>query len=77
MHKMIQGVMFPSMHALWGRWAPPLERSRLISFTYAGTMIGTVTSLSLAGFICTIDFDNGWPLIFSTNAPRIIVSPPL
>ena len=26
-----QGVLFPSNHAIWGQWAPPLERSRLFS----------------------------------------------
>ena len=61
---LVQGVMFPAMHGLWGRWAPPLERSRLIASTYAGTMIGTVAALSLAGFICSIELSNGWPLIF-------------
>ena len=27
------------MHTLWGKWAPPLERSLLASITYAGTII--------------------------------------
>ena len=31
-----QGVTFPSMHAMWGHWAPPLERSRLGTITYSG-----------------------------------------
>ena len=24
------------MHAVWAYWAPPLERSKLIGFTFAG-----------------------------------------
>ena len=32
-----QAVSFPAVQSLWGRWAPPLERSKLISFTYLGT----------------------------------------
>ena len=28
--------MFPAMHSLWGKWAPPLERSILMATTYAG-----------------------------------------
>ena len=24
------------MHTMWGHWAPPLERSKLVAFTYAG-----------------------------------------
>ena len=31
-----QGVSYPAMHALWGKWAPPLERSRLAGISYAG-----------------------------------------
>ena len=33
-----QGVVWPAMHAIWARWAPPLERSTLIGFTFAGTV---------------------------------------
>ncbi|CAJ0960166.1 unnamed protein product [Ranitomeya imitator] len=31
-----EGVTFPAMHAMWSSWAPPLERSRLLSLSYAG-----------------------------------------
>ena len=31
-----QGVVWPAMHAMWSHWAPPLERSTLIGFTFAG-----------------------------------------
>ena len=31
-----QGVTFPAMHCLWGAWAPPIERTKLMAFTYAG-----------------------------------------
>ena len=31
-----QGVALPCMQAMWGRWAPPLERSRLTSLSYSG-----------------------------------------
>lgn len=34
-----QGVTFPAMHAMWASWAPPLERSRLLSLSYAGQYI--------------------------------------
>ncbi|XP_048752020.2 sialin-like [Ostrea edulis] len=57
-------VSFPSVQSLWGRWAPPLERSKLISFTYLGTMFGMVLTLSSSGFLCQYGFDNGWGSIF-------------
>lgn len=31
-----QGVTFPAMHAMWSNWAPPLERSKLLTISYAG-----------------------------------------
>jgi MFS family permease len=32
----IQGVTFPSMHALIAKWVPPDERAKISSFIYAG-----------------------------------------
>ncbi|XP_077865450.1 sialin-like [Saccoglossus kowalevskii] len=31
-----QGAVFPAQHGMWGKWAPPLERSKLISFASSG-----------------------------------------
>ncbi|XP_067388732.1 sialin isoform X1 [Emydura macquarii macquarii] len=47
-----EGVTFPAMHAMWSSWAPPLERSKLLSISYAGAQLGTVVSLPLSGIIC-------------------------
>ncbi|XP_014680949.1 PREDICTED: sialin-like [Priapulus caudatus] len=30
-----EGAVFPAMHTIWSHWAPPLERSKLVGFTYA------------------------------------------
>ncbi|XP_014680972.1 PREDICTED: sialin-like [Priapulus caudatus] len=59
-----EGVVFPSMHAVWSHWAPPLERSKLVGFTYAGCQIGNVITLPLAALLCDYGFDGGWPSIF-------------
>ncbi|XP_064652399.1 sialin-like [Lineus longissimus] len=56
-----EGVTFPAMHAMWGNWAPPLERSKLGAFTYTGAHMGTVFSLPISGFLC--DYA-GWPSVF-------------
>ena len=34
----IQGVVYPSGHAVWSRWAPPIERSKLATFNPAGNV---------------------------------------
>ncbi|XP_005654460.1 sialin isoform X2 [Sus scrofa] len=55
------GVTFPAMHAMWSSWAPPLERSKLLSISYAGAQLGTVVSLPLSGIIC---FYLNWTYVF-------------
>ncbi|XP_004696361.1 sialin isoform X1 [Echinops telfairi] len=56
-----EGVTFPAMHAMWSSWAPPLERSKLLSISYAGAQLGTVISLPLSGMIC---FYMDWAYVF-------------
>ncbi|VDI73245.1 MFS transporter, ACS family, solute carrier family 17 (sodium-dependent inorganic phosphate [Mytilus galloprovincialis] len=58
------GVSFPSMQSMWGRWAPPLERSRLVTVSYLGTMFGSVGTFASSGYLCEYGFDNGWGSIF-------------
>lgn len=58
------GITFPAMHCLWGSWAPPMERTRLMAFTYAGAQVGNVITFPLAGFLCKYGFAGGWPSIF-------------
>jgi len=49
------------MHAMWAVWAPPLERSKLVTLSYAGSSFGTVIGLPLAGFITD---HLGWQYVF-------------
>ncbi|XP_063041345.1 sialin [Engraulis encrasicolus] len=56
-----EGVTFPAMMAMWARWAPPLERSRLMTFSGAGASFGAFVALPLTGFICN---KLGWPAVF-------------
>ncbi|XP_025095477.1 uncharacterized transporter slc-17.2-like isoform X2 [Pomacea canaliculata] len=58
------GVTFPAMHCMWGSWAPPLERTKLMAFTYAGAQVGNIITFPLAGFLCKYGFAGGWPSIF-------------
>ncbi|CAG9833054.1 unnamed protein product [Diabrotica balteata] len=59
-----EGVTFPSMHAMLARWIPPLERSKFAAYVYAGTNFGTILSLPISGWLCSLKLDNGWPLSF-------------
>lgn len=59
-----QGVVFPAVHDIWAKWAPPLERSKLIGFSHAGAQIGNVLTFPLSAILCDYGFDNGWGSIF-------------
>uniref|UniRef100_UPI003AAB7B69 sialin n=1 Tax=Centroberyx gerrardi TaxID=166262 RepID=UPI003AAB7B69 len=56
-----EGVTFPAMMAMWARWAPPLERSRLMTLSGAGANFGAFVALPLTGYICQT---LGWPAVF-------------
>lgn len=49
------------MHVMVAKWAPPAERSVLVSIVYAGTALGTVISILLSGLIAA---KLGWIWIF-------------
>lgn len=59
-----EGVTFPAMHAMLARWVPPLERSKFGALVYAGANFGTVVSLPLSGWLCSLEYGGGWPLAF-------------
>jgi MFS transporter, ACS family, solute carrier family 17 (sodium-dependent inorganic phosphate cotransporter), member 5 len=59
-----EGVTFPSMHAMLARWVPPTERSRFAAAVYNGANFGTIVSIPLTGYLCSLDFMGGWPLSF-------------
>ncbi|GFS72630.1 hypothetical protein NPIL_444841, partial [Nephila pilipes] len=56
-----EGVTFPAMSALLGRWAPKMERSRMSAIISSGSAIGSVVSFALSGLICATI---GWPSVF-------------
>ncbi|CAO1381808.1 unnamed protein product [Diamesa tonsa] len=59
-----EGVTYPSMHAILARWIPPLERSRFAASVYSGSNFGTIISIPLTGYLCSLDYMGGWPLSF-------------
>ncbi|XP_058588768.1 sodium-dependent phosphate transport protein 4 isoform X2 [Neofelis nebulosa] len=56
-----QGSIFGGQHALWERWGPPCERSRLCTLALSGMMLGTFTIILLGGIISQT---LGWPFVF-------------
>ena len=33
-----QGCIYPAMYAIWSRWAPPLERAKLVTIPHSGKL---------------------------------------
>ncbi|XP_065574640.1 sialin-like isoform X2 [Artemia franciscana] len=55
------GISLPAMHVLLSKWAPPTEKGRISSFTYAGMSLGTVISLPFSGVLAG---KLGWAWVF-------------
>lgn len=58
------GMLWPAVSTLWSFWAPPAERSTLMSIARSGSQLGNVVALPLGGFLCVHGFDGGWPSLF-------------
>ncbi|KAG4080740.1 hypothetical protein HA402_005920 [Bradysia odoriphaga] len=56
-----EGVTFPCIQDVWSRWAPPPERSRAASISFAGTYAGTVIAMPLSGVLAAWF---GWESLF-------------
>ena len=55
------GVTFPAMHVMIANWCPPNERSVMSAIVYAGTALGTVLSMFMAGILAG---NYGWESVF-------------
>lgn len=56
-----EGVSFPCAFDILSKWAPPLERSRMGSISYAGTYAGMVIAMSSCGYMAA---NLGWESLF-------------
>uniref|UniRef100_A0A1B0CGB6 Major facilitator superfamily (MFS) profile domain-containing protein n=1 Tax=Lutzomyia longipalpis TaxID=7200 RepID=A0A1B0CGB6_LUTLO len=65
------GISFPSVMAIWSKWAPVYERSSMGNVTYTGIYIGGIIALLLSGVLAV---KWGWESIFYffVNHPSIV-----
>ncbi|GFX74618.1 hypothetical protein TNCV_1158351 [Trichonephila clavipes] len=59
-----QGVNSASMYAMFSRWAPTHERSRLLSICTIGQHVGTIITMPTSGFLIQYNVGGGWPSVF-------------
>nr|XP_022328030.1 sialin-like [Crassostrea virginica]XP_022328031.1 sialin-like [Crassostrea virginica] len=57
-----EGVTYPSVHAIWAKWAPPMEKTRLAAFAFSGSYIGTVLAMLISGGLFSAGYN--WQSIF-------------
>ncbi|XP_025084625.1 sialin-like isoform X3 [Pomacea canaliculata] len=67
------GVSFPCFYTMMGRWAPKLERSKIMSFCLTGLSVASVLTFPLSALLCVYGFDNGWGSIFYLSGIGSIV----
>ncbi|XP_046664264.1 vesicular glutamate transporter 1-like [Homalodisca vitripennis] len=58
---LFEGVTYPSIIAVWSRWAPPQERARLVTIAFSGSYFSIVVTPPVYRFIANT---LGWSYIF-------------
>lgn len=59
---LFSSFMFPMIHGIMAKWAPPHERGRLVGFVVSGIQVGTMLTLAGSGALCNNEL--GWPVVF-------------
>lgn len=54
--------MFPMVHGIMSKWAPPHERSQLVGFIASGIQLGTMVTLAASGALSASSL--GWPSVY-------------
>ena len=66
--RVLQGILsalgVPAIYCMWGAWAPPTERTTLVSICFSGSMIASAIVYPTSGLLCRYGFAGGWPSVF-------------
>ncbi|KAL1132485.1 hypothetical protein AAG570_010440 [Ranatra chinensis] len=57
-----QGFVYPCVNTHMSKWALPRERSKMFSFAFSGTQVGTMVMMLIGGVLAA--GAGGWPSIF-------------
>ena len=58
---LFEGITYSSLFEMWSKWAPPLERSRMVTYASSGNYIGIVISMPVSGLLASTI---GWESVF-------------
>ncbi|CAF0787270.1 unnamed protein product [Didymodactylos carnosus] len=65
-----QGVVYPSLHSIWSKWAPPSEKTKMTTFAFAGGYIGTLAAMCFGGLVAT---HLSWEWIFYISGAIAVI----
>lgn len=65
-------MTYPSLHAIWAKWAPPLERSRMGTIAFSGIYFGTCIAMPMCGVLTKIW---GWESLFYVFGKLLTFTP--
>ncbi|GBN74032.1 Putative inorganic phosphate cotransporter [Araneus ventricosus] len=68
-----QGVTFPAIYNLLGRWTAEEEKTLVEAVVISGINIGTVAGMPLAAKLTNSEFFGGWPSAFYIIGERFIL----
>lgn len=49
-----EGTTFPALYALFSKWVPPAERSRMVAWTLLGCQVGTIVAFPVSGWVASM-----------------------
>jgi ACS family sodium-dependent inorganic phosphate cotransporter-like MFS transporter 5 len=58
------GWVYSSLFSMFAKWFPKEEQTFALAGTTFGGNFGGVITMPLAGYLCKIDFLEGWPTVF-------------
>ena len=58
---LFEGITFATLFEMWSKWAPPLERSRMVTYATSGNYIGIVIAMPVSGILASTI---GWESVF-------------
>jgi len=56
-----EGCIYPAMYSILSRWAPPLERAKMVTIPHSGSYSGSVAGTLVAGYLCEF---SDWSWVF-------------
>ncbi|KAK0049925.1 sialin, partial [Biomphalaria pfeifferi] len=66
--RLIQGgctaLAMIALYGIWSKWAPPGERTGLLTVGLSGQMLGNIMAFPVSALLCKYGFLGGWPSVF-------------